>query len=159
MGPVEFALISVLIMGIYTRYRALTLELGLRRREKMIPSIKKILNNPKSSPELKALAINVFHISTCSNVLPIGMIAAIFYKGPSRFLNCLTKTERKQYFELIRKYFLPTNFLTAPHWYALLLLVYLVFVILPLSVTSGTARIKTMIESILAKPLDRKIYR
>ena len=68
MDEMIFAIILGLVFGVYVYYRLAFSELALRVRERLIPEVKRILEDETISMEAKKVALNLFNQST--NALP-----------------------------------------------------------------------------------------
>ena len=165
MGPIELALLLLIVSFVYLRYKDSTLEYSLKRRDKMILKVGEIIENPDYSNELKAISLGVFHVSVYRNFLPAIVwhliVVTIKYKTLGFIFNDdkrediaviskLSKTERKIYVELIGKHLIPINVINAPHWYILFGFIFLLYLLLfsfyKLG-SSGKAHIRTIIET------------
>ena len=165
MGPIELSLLLIVVGWLYTRYRAITLELALERRSKMIEPLREILHDPEASNDLKLLAMSVFHYSLSRGIIS-GLLASIFIKNKrtAELLERLTKDEHKRYSKLILKHFLPVNAYATPLSYSLIMLI-IVALLIPLVFIGGIARLvsvwnsnlRTAIESALARPIERQL--
>ena len=153
---IELIVLMTVVAGfLYVRYHTYTMEKALERREKMVKVVNSIVNNHEFSTEFKQMAVVMFHMSLSRNLLPKAFLASVFLRGRDKsktreIMHSLTKSERKEYYDLIRKHAAHVNMLAAPHWYILLFVV-LFFVYIASSIfmfsIMGSARFRTKVES------------
>jgi len=153
MNEIEFALIVGITLYLLVRYSNSNKLTAVRRREKMVEPVRKILDDENASLTLKRLAAGLFAFSLHANALPSGVLYLFFYSKNKSCLTGLKPHERKTYLDLIRKHYLPVNFFAAPHWYVFFGLIFLLIALVVSTIKLGqigTATIKTRVEASIA---------
>ncbi|HEB92691.1 MAG TPA: hypothetical protein ENI94_04330 [Gammaproteobacteria bacterium] len=162
MGPIEAAAIAVVMMGMYTFYKAQTVNMALNARNTMLPVIKEILDDETAPEGLKIHAIGAFHYSADSSCLPKVVWAVIKNRGIQQTDESPLSTEHvRLQSSLMSNHFRRINVLAAPHWYALFSLLFFAMALLITAVSFGKKsgyRVLSAFEKAWTDPTDRNSW-
>lgn len=134
MSPIEAAVYGSLIVGGYAFYKAITLKWATEARGRMTHIVHHVVDNDEYSQEFKELSIILFQASLSSTV----MIKAVFFSLVMKRRGCLklTKTDKEAFPKVVSE-FVKVNMLAAPHWYAVMGVLFFISVFTLTFVTLG----------------------
>jgi hypothetical protein len=128
VGPVEFALVASVLLGFAVLYRAVTLRLALSMRDAMVPVVREIVDDPDVPPMLKLRAVAAFNLAMNPGFVPWLLSRGFRSDQGSKAGKLATEHQRMLNARLIDHFF-RVNVILAPHWYAVVAVLFFVLVL------------------------------
>lgn len=127
MGPIEAALVILAVSGCWLRYRAVSIEAALVKREEAIPALRELLDDPTVSSEVKSVALRMFASSTDPHLPPMAMLTIlVFVVRGGKPMSVLAASIGEEGFErlnkFVRQHLIAVNLRASLVWYLLLAL-------------------------------------
>lgn len=121
MGPIEFALLTLLVLWVCVAFRTRTIQMALHARERMSIVVRDIVNDDKLPTELKKCALNAYMASADTAFMPwLYRETFLNFKKDKAYKDIHLHDEHSKVLEnLMREHFYSVNMLVSPHWYIL----------------------------------------
>lgn len=129
-GPIETALIAVIAIGVWLRYRHICDTYAMLLRERMVHRIMDLKSDSSLSDDFKESCLWLFHISLKPNLVPWLVwitVKAMLLRNAQRM--ALSHRERDIWHSLLTRHAIVVNMVSAPHWYILLAMLLVLFML------------------------------